>query len=59
MDVRSGAVMHIRSGSGALQGIMLGLKEINYFMEIKMSGGDIDTVSSRFSDIFFQHTQLC
>lgn len=59
MDVRSGMVMHIHSGSGALQGIMLGLKEINCFMEIKMSGGGIDTVPPQIPDTFFQHTQLC
>ena len=59
MDVHSGMVMHIRSGSAALQGIMWGLKEINWFMEIKMSGDGIDMGPPWVPDTFFLHTLLC
>lgn len=58
-DVHSGMVMHIRSGSGALQGILWGLEEINSFMEIKMSGGGLDMVPPGTPNTFFLHTQLC
>ena len=51
--------MHIRSGSAALQGIMWGLKEINCFMEIKMSGDGIDMGPPWVPDTFFLHTLLC
>lgn len=59
MGICSGTVRHIRSGSGTLEGIVLGLKEINYFMEIKMSDGGIDTLPYPISDAFSQHTQIC
>lgn len=44
MDVCSGVVMHMHSGSGTLERTVLGLKDINHFTDIKMSGGGIDTV---------------
>jgi hypothetical protein len=53
MDACSEVVMHIRSGSGTLEGIMLGLKEINYFMEIKISDSGIDTVPCPSPDTLF------
>lgn len=59
MDVCRGVVMHIRSGLGTLEEVVLSLKEINYFMEIKMSNGGIDTLPHPISDAFSQHPQIC
>lgn len=47
MDDCSGVLMHICSGSWTSQGIMLGLKEINLFMKIKMNDGGLGRTSSK------------
>lgn len=54
-----GMRVHICSGSRTLQGTMLGLKEMNLSMEIKMSDGGLDRTPQPIPDAVFLYSQLC